>query len=187
MKNLKASYNPLFTGLHKNLKRRDIWNCAEVHSIYAWFYFLGMSKEGIRKMRFYLSAEDPKTFEPLFIAQYLIVPVNTIVKKYLHPWMMKAHGPKTSDPNTRIVMSEGYCAKLIKSEIYLKCILLMNLMEIVKKYGRNPNYNFETDEKLNSIRCGEYSDLDNNKNKDMLAFDGFMTIWLLTLPEKFQE
>src|SRR5687767_16020013 len=61
-------------------------------------------------------------------------------------------------------------------------------MHIVKKYGRNDDYNFETDPKLDCIKTGDYSDQKNlDKTKNILAINSFTTIWLLTLPEKFQE
>src|SRR5687767_15643024 len=61
-------------------------------------------------------------------------------------------------------------------------------MKIVKKYGRNDDYNFKTDKKLDCIKTGDYSDQKNlDRNKIILAINSFTTIWLLTLPEKFQE
>src|SRR5688500_6865467 len=61
-------------------------------------------------------------------------------------------------------------------------------MYIVEKYGRKNGYNFNFDEKLASIESGKYSQLQNTgKTGSILSIDGFMTIWLLTLPEKFNE
>lgn len=51
-----------------------------------------MSAKGLRVLKSYFSAKDQEVFEPLFIAQYLFVPVNTIVKKSLLPWMMDQLG-----------------------------------------------------------------------------------------------
>jgi hypothetical protein len=51
-----------------------------------------MSAEGLRVLKSYFSAKDQEVFEPLFIAQYLFVPVNTIVKNFLLPWMMDQLG-----------------------------------------------------------------------------------------------
>ena len=77
-------------------------------------------------------------------------------------------------------------ARRIKSEVYLKYTLLADLLHIVKRYGRNDGYNFEKDEKLTKIISGDFSDQKtNDKNRSILAIDSFMTIWLLTLPEKF--
>jgi hypothetical protein len=146
-----------------------------------------MSKEGLQHFRNYFSAEDPKVFEPMFIAQYLLVPVNTIVKKTLLPWMMKQYEPPTSNP-TAILSGEKLLGRKIKAGIYLKYSILVELMQVVKTYGRNPAYNFNTDEKLALIISNSYKEQRNNdKTKMILSMDSFMTVWLLTLPEKFKE
>ena len=77
----KEAYRPLFKKLWENLKRKSIWNNVEVHAIYAFFYTLCMSSEGIMELRNYMGANDFRIFQPLFIAQYLFCPVNTIVDK----------------------------------------------------------------------------------------------------------
>ena len=61
-----------------------------------------MSKEGVQHFRYYFSAEDPKVFDPLFIAQYLLVPVNTIVKSTLLTWMMEKYSPTKSKLATKL-------------------------------------------------------------------------------------
>ena len=97
--------------------------------------------------------------------------------------MMKKYGPPASEA-ARIKLNNKYRAKEMKSEIYLKYSLLVDLMHIVKTYGRNTEYDFQTDQKLAVIKTGNFSDQENNdKRKITLAFDSFMTIWLLTLPE----
>jgi hypothetical protein len=61
-------------------------------------------------------------------------------------------------------------------------------MTIVQKHGRKPYYNFYTDPKLQTILNGVSSPCQkNNKNYITCAFDSFLTIWLLTLPEKFKQ
>ena len=62
-------------------------------------------------------------------------------------------------------------------------------MFIVKTYGRNDLYDFTTDKKLSFIKYGEFSDVNcyGTEKQKILALDSFMTIWLLTLPEKFME
>ena len=56
-------------------------------------------------------------------------------------------------------------------------------------YGRYDNYNFSTDDTLALIKSGDFSDYFNNntEKQKILAIDSFITIWLLTLPEKFKE
>ena len=80
---------------------------------------------------------------PLFIAQYLLVPANTIVKQSLLPWMAVERGFHTLPGEN---LSDKMRAVKQKAETYLKSCLLMNLMEIVTKCGRGNNYKFENDE-----------------------------------------
>ena len=61
----------------------------EVHAIYAFFYTLCMSSEGIMELRNYMGANDSRVFQPLFIAHYLFCPVNTIVDNGFSKWMME--------------------------------------------------------------------------------------------------
>ena len=55
-----------------------------------------MSEEGLHHFRTFFFAEDSRIFEPLFIAQYLFAPVNTIIKQALQPWMMAEYEPPKS-------------------------------------------------------------------------------------------
>ena len=146
-----------------------------------------MSKEGIMFLKKYFSAEDSAVFEPLFIGQYLMIPVNTIVYNSLLPWMMTNIRP-LSQKSTTEQKGGKLRARECKSEIFLRYELLKDIMNIVKKYGRNAEYNFKNDSKLSKIKEGDFGDkLSGDKTKNILAIDGFMTIWLITLPEKFQE
>ena len=79
-------------------------------------------------------------------------------------------------------------ARKIKSEIFLRYELLKDLMSILKTHGRNTECNFMNDPKLKKIIEGDsgYKPL-GDKPKNILAFDSFITIWLITLPEKFVE
>ena len=137
-----------------------------------------MSKEGLSFFRDYFSVQDSSVFEPLFLAQYLMIPVNTIIKYSLLPWM------------TSIIGTVGDKAKAqkIKAEIFLRYELLKDLMSIVKTHGRNTEYNFMNNPKLKKFIEGESGDKElGDKSKNILVFDSFITIWLITLPEKFVE
>ena len=68
-----------------------MWNSVEVHAIYALFYTMCTSEEGLNLLSQYFSSNDKRIYEPIFIAQYLLAPVNTIVQDTLHPWMMKPY------------------------------------------------------------------------------------------------
>ena len=86
-----APFRPLFGNLSNNLKRKNLWPSLEVHVIYALCYLLCVNLRGCLELKKYLFATDPQVFDPNFIAQYLLVPVNTIVKTCLLPWMMKSY------------------------------------------------------------------------------------------------
>ena len=61
-------------------------------------------------------------------------------------------------------------------------------MTIVQKYGRKQNYNFDNDENLLMVLNGAYGPQGKaNKNQVECAFDSFLTIYLVTLPEKFKQ
>src|SRR5687767_5028557 len=147
-----------------------------------------MSKEGLDQFRNFISAEDQQLFDPLFIAHYLLLPVNTIVKNTLLPWLMRKYVPPGSNPRTFKTGDQKFLVKKIKSLIYLRYTVLVNLLQIVKKYGKNPQYNFEDDEKLKKIKSGSFGDqLNADTIKGRLAMNTFTTIWLMSLPEKFKE
>ena len=92
----------LFTGIYHQLKRTQVWNSLEVHVIYAFVYLLCTNKNGLYEFKTYLGAKDSQVFDPHFIAQYLLVPINTIVKFYLLPWMMEPHYKMRKDNSVAI-------------------------------------------------------------------------------------
>ena len=147
-----------------------------------------MSKEGIVQLRNYLGANDSSVLEPLFIAQYLFCPVNTIVNKSLLDWMMERDMPKAK-LGSHVKLNDRMKSRILKCELYLKYTLLTDLMKIVKQYGRKPEFDWEYNYDLNLIKNGDWGEekAGNDIKKQILAFDGFTTIWLLTLPEKFKE
>lgn len=100
-----------YEDLTKNLQRRDVWNCVEVHVIYALIHNLGMSQEGVKELKKFVTAEDLKVFDPLFLAQYVMCPVNTIVNKSLVPWLKhqnemelpKKHKKSTPEKKVQVI------------------------------------------------------------------------------------
>ena len=139
------------------------------------------SKRGIYRLKEYFGIEDPPLYEPLFFAQYLLVPVNTIVKNYLLPWMMK-------DYSTLLPTSNKFLSRKAKSEVFLRYTLLTDLMTIAETHKRNQFYNFANDKKLTKLLNREYGLSGQTKKIEVtIAFDNFLTIWLCTLPEKFKQ
>ena len=110
-------YCPLFTGISYQLKRYKLWNNLEVHAIYALVYLLCTNKNGIIEFKKYLSAKDPQVFDPHFIAQYLLVPINTIVKFCLLPWMMIEYEELNLSDNEN--ENNKYRSRCTKAAIFL--------------------------------------------------------------------
>ena len=172
--------------MKQHLKNAEIWPSLEVHAIYQLVWILCMSKEGVAKFQFYLSAADHEVLEPLFIAQYLLAPTNTIVKSCLADWMMTPYLANKEKANKKD-LSEANRGRYIKAEQYLKHTILVELMDIIKAHGRSPDYHFNIDKKLSKIKNGPHGCNDkDDKNKILIAIKSFMDIWLLTLPEKFE-
>jgi hypothetical protein len=169
----KECYQPLFTKLYDNLKRGQLWNSIEVHALYALFYTMCMSREGIVEVRNYLGAIDSSVFEPLFIVQYLLCSVNTIVYDGLINWMMEGYLP-SAKAGSKMKLSDKTKSKILKSELYLKYSLLVDLMKIVKKHGRKPMYDWDKDPDLSLIKNGKWSNDEaenDKKNKFLLLMD----------------
>ena len=186
----EGSYRLLFGNLNNNLKREKDWKSVEVHAIYALVYLLCTSKEGILQLKNYLSAKDERVFHPLFIAQYLLIPVNTIVKNSLQDWMMEPY--YTEEVQNTEKKNAPYCTyatRSFKAGFYLKHTLLVSLMTIVWTHGRIPKYVFDKDERLKTIKLGDggLAKAGDEPNKQEIAFNSFLTVWLLTLPENFEE
>ena len=95
-------------GIEYQLKKKKMWNCLEVHAIYGLFYLMCMSHEGLLHLKSFFSVEDHRVLDPIFIAQDLLVLVNTIVNNYLLPWMMKEYDPPAPRKGTTKVLSKKY-------------------------------------------------------------------------------
>ena len=109
-----------------------------------------MSQEGINHFQNYLSCEDQKVFHPLFIAQYLLIPINTIVNKYPLQ-LFFANTEEKEKVNKDGSLTKKFWARRLKAKIYLQYILLVDIIAIVKKYGRDDKYDFSKDDKLSKI------------------------------------
>lgn len=99
--------------------------------------------------------------------------------------MMKKYDPPTPTATAKKKHNDMFQTKQMKSRIFLKYSILVDLMHIVKKYSRNCEYNFNSHPKLATGPSSDQSKTD--RNKIILCIDGFLSIWLLTLPEKFKE
>ena len=93
-----------------------------------------------------------------------------------------------STPEHKICGKDGklhkkHQASRLKARIYLQYILLVEILGIVKKYGRDEKYDFSSDDRLSKILQGSYGfNTANDKRQNTLLLDSFMTIWLITLP-----
>ena len=63
----EQAYRLLYKGLlDSNLKRDDMWNSVEVHAIYALFYTMCTTEEGLNLLSQYFSSSDKQIYEPIF-------------------------------------------------------------------------------------------------------------------------
>jgi len=130
-----------------NLKRWKIWGSLEVHVVYALIYTMCTNRKGLRLLKTYLAGKNQQVFDPYFIAQYLLVPVNTIVTNTLLPWMLKEYkGCKGNKMR----------AWKIKAPVFLRYTLLLDLLELVHEHGNNLDYNFDRHVKLSKILNGKH-------------------------------
>ena len=61
-------------------------------------------------------------------------------------------------------------------------------MNIIKTYGRYPDFDFTPFPKLQKVLDGTYGVKNNRTQKEnVCAINSFLTLWLITLPEKFEE
>jgi hypothetical protein len=83
---------PNYARLGTNLKKKDEWRNIEVHAIYALFYILGFSLEGLQVLKKFLNSNHEEIFDPLFLAQMVLSPLNTIVESLLLPLVAVENG-----------------------------------------------------------------------------------------------
>ena len=92
------------------------------------------NRKGLRLLKTYLAGKNQQVFDPYFIAQYLLVPVNTIVTRTLLPWMLKEYQGHKGNKMS---------AWKIKAPVFLRYTLLLDLLELVHEHGNNLDYNFD--------------------------------------------
>ena len=130
-----------------NLKRHIIWGSLEVHVVYALIYTMCTNRKGLRLLKTYLAGKNQQVFDPYFIAQYLLAPVNTIVTNTLLPWMLKEYKGITGN------RMHGW---KIKAPVFLRYTLLLDLLELVHEHGNNLDYKFDKDVKFSKILNGKH-------------------------------
>ena len=127
--NQVRSFCPLpMSSIQSNLKLHSVWSSPKVHAIYGFFFILCISHKGINHLRTYLSCEDQKVFHPLFIVQYLLIPINTIVDKYLlKMFFADTNDNKICGKDWKFL--KNFWARRLKVKfIYSKLFLLKSLM-----------------------------------------------------------
>ena len=90
-----------------------------------------MSQEGLQNLKRYFSADKPNIHDPFFMAQFLIIPTNTIVKNIILPWLQDKLVPKGEDPDEYV--KKNICrGKNHKAEGLHKILLIYRLDEYNK-------------------------------------------------------
>jgi hypothetical protein len=62
-----------------NLKQTKVWKSIEVHAIYALFFIVRYSQEGLQILKDFLDSSHNDIYDPVFLAQMVLRPLNSIV------------------------------------------------------------------------------------------------------------
>jgi hypothetical protein len=74
-----GKYSPVARHLLLNLKQTNVWKSVEVHAIYALFFIVGYSQEGLQILKDFLDSTHNNIYDPVFLAQMVLRPLNSII------------------------------------------------------------------------------------------------------------
>jgi hypothetical protein len=150
-----------------------------VHTIYALFYIVGYSEEALQIFKDFLDCKDEDIYDPLFLAQMVLSPLNTIVDEVLIPLARQEEvfiaGPKERN-------------KLYKLNMLFRFEILKGMLDILRKYGTEPAFVKQPliTKLLKNPTYGVPALQSSQKNKP-LVITGATAAFFLTLPEFFAE
>jgi hypothetical protein len=72
-------YWPVARCLLLNLNQAKVWKSAEVHAIYALFFIVGYSQEGLQILKDFLGSIHNDIYDPVLLAQMDLSRLNSIV------------------------------------------------------------------------------------------------------------
>ena len=172
-------YRPSFGRLGLNLKKKKTWRSIEVHAIYALFFILGYSREGLQILKDFLDSKYDEIYDPLFLAQMVLSPLNTIVDETLLK-DAKQNDIYTTQANER--------NKLHKLTMMCRFDTLCRMLHILQKFGTEPVMKKKqklVNKLINHPVHGTPAIHAAEKNKSIFV-TGFTAAFFLTLPEYYE-
>ena len=158
----------------QNLKKGKIWNSIEVHAIYALFFILGYSVEGLQVLKTFLNSEHEEIYHPVLLAQMLLSPLNSIVDDVLIPLV-------DHECDLELIKNREAKAKL---NVLFRFDIMCRMLAIVGEFGMEPHFqNQKFVKKL--IKNPAFGELSGTNS--LVHVTGFTAAFLLTLPELFMQ
>jgi hypothetical protein len=173
---LGQEFRPNYARLGQNLKKGKIWNSVEVHAIYALFFILGYSTEGLQVLKTFLNSEHEEIYHPVLLAQMVLSPLNSIVDDVLIPLVER-------ECDLELMKNREAKAKL---NILFRFDIMCRMLSVLGEFGMEPqfkNQKFVT--KL--IKNPGFGELAGTKTNSLVHVTGFTAAFLLTLPELFMQ
>jgi hypothetical protein len=169
---LGQQFRPNYARLGQNLRKLKIWKSIEVHAIYALFFILGYSTEGLQVLKTFLDSEHEEIYHPVLLAQMVLSPLNSIVDDVLLPLFQM-------ECNCNLTRQREIKAKL---SILFRFEILCPMLRILGEFGMEPKFeNQQFVTKL--IKSPAFGALSGTNS--LVQVTGFTAAFLLTLPELF--
>ena len=156
-----------------------VWRSIEVHAIYALFFNLGYSLEGLQVLQKFLDSTHDEIFHPLFLAQMVLGPINSIIEDVLL---------KVAQQDYQITKWTSDREKQGKLVVMFRFNLLSSMLRILHEFGSNPPFQEQKFVVANLIKSKKFGkDSMHNGGKNPLSVTGFTAAFFLTLPEFFTQ
>jgi hypothetical protein len=173
--NTGRDYRPSYARLGQNLKKSTQWKSIEVHAIYAVFFILGFSAEGLQVLKKFLNSFHDDIYDPLFLAQMVLSPLNSIVDELLLPQVAKEERYDWSKARN----------KKAKFRVMFRFDILCRMLGVLEEFGTEPVFAKQKfAHKL--IKSKDFGiNATGSGNHSPIVVTGFTAAFFLTLPELF--
>jgi hypothetical protein len=176
--NIGRPYRPCYARLAQNLKKQKEWRSIEVHAIYSLFFILGYSLEGLRVLQKFLNSTHDEIYNPLFLAQMVLSPLNSIIQDVL---ILEAQDEYEVSSTTW----DKHRNKKSKLLVLFRFDILCRMLDILQEFGSNPTF---TNQKFVSklMQSKDFGlNASSSGNRSSTFVTGFTAAFFLTLPELF--
>jgi hypothetical protein len=175
--NVGLPHRPNCARLSQNLKKKEEWRSIEVHAVCSLFFVPGCSAEGLEVLRKFLKAEDELMFNPAFLAQMVLSPLNSIVDDVLLP-------SATHENDHTVPVERNKKAKL---NTLFRFDILCQMLGVPMTFGTKPDFkNQKHVQKLIDHPLHGEPAASSGKNSSVCV-TGFTAAFFLTLPEFFMQ